>query len=194
MPTASIKFTSDFLITAFQRYRRQHRGRYIGLAIKLLALSLLAPLAFLMFWQGHIVIGVFFAVLSVFMFLAHHVDYWLARRSFTKSPYRDEDVLIEFTDAGVHTCSPTQDTKLQWYAFTKVAHFRDGFLLFQGPNCFTWIPFSSLGSPLQAAELSALLRSKITEQKIVEPSVAPNGGPATPTGDSRVTEGTPSVS
>ena len=136
MPTASIKFTSDFLIAAFQRYRRQHRGRYIGLAIKLLALALLAPIAVWMFWQGYIVIGIFVAALSVFMFFAHHVDYWLARRSFTKSPYRDEDVLIEFTDAGFHACSPKQDTRLQWSAFTKVVHFGDGFLLFQGPKLF----------------------------------------------------------
>ncbi|MBX3734944.1 MAG: YcxB family protein [Verrucomicrobiae bacterium] len=194
MPTASIKFTSDYLIAAFQRYRRQHRGRYVGLAIKLLALALLAPLAFWMFWQEHLVIGGLFAALSVFMFFAHHVDYWLARRSFTKSPYRDEDVLIEFTDAGFHARSPKQDTKLQWSAFTKVAHFRDGFLLFQGPKFFNWIPFSSLGSPSQAAELSAFLRSKISEHKIVEPSAAPNGGPATQLGNSGVTEGPPWVS
>jgi hypothetical protein len=169
MPTATIKFTSDFIIEASIRYRGQHRGRYVALGIKLLALVLLAPLALWMFWQEHVLIGVFFVALSVFMFFAHHVDYWLARRSFRKSPYRDEDVIIEFTDAGFHARSPKQDTKLHWSAFTRVAHFSDGFLLFQGPKFFNWIPLSSLGSPAQATDLAALLRSNIAEHKIVEP-------------------------
>jgi len=194
MPTASIKFTPDFLVEALQRYRRQHRGRYVGLTIKLIALALLAPLSIWMFWQRQILIGIFFVALSVFMFFAHHVDYWLARRAFRGSPYRDEDVTIELTDAGFHARSPKQDTKLQWSAFTRVAHFRDGFLLFQGPKSCNWIPHSSLGSPSQAAELATLLASKITEHRIVEPSAAPNGGPATPSGNSAVTNGPPSVS
>jgi hypothetical protein len=194
MTTASIKFTSDFLVEAFQRYRRQHRGRYVGLAIKLLALALLAPIAIWMLWQGNVVIGVFFAALSVFMFFAHHVDYWLARRSFRKSPYRDEDVVIEFSDAGFHARSPKQDTKLQWSAFTRVAYFKDGFLLFQGPKLFNWIPLSSLDGPSQATELGALLRSKILEHKIVEQCAAPNDGPARQPGSSGVVEGPPSVS
>jgi len=192
MPTASIKFTSDFLIAALQRYRRQHRGKYVGLAIKLVALALLAPLAIWMFWHGHVVIALFFAALSIFMFLAHHVDYWFARRSFRKSPYRDEDVTIEFSDAGFHARSPKQDTKLQWSAFTRVSHFRDGFLLFQGPKFCNWIPLSSLSSPSEAAELETLLRSKIQDHRIVEPGAAPNSrlpsqlpsSPETPTPDS----------
>jgi len=191
MATASIKFTSEFLIEAFKRYRRQHRGRYVGFAIKLIALVLLSPMAIWMFWQGHVVVGVFFAVFSMFMFFAHHVDYWLARRSFRKSPYRDEDITIELTEAGFHARSPKQDTKLQWSAFTKVAHFKDGVLLFQGPRFFNWIPFSSLSGAAEAAELETLLRSKIQEHRIVEPSAAPNGGPSPQPGSSGVAEEPP---
>ena len=150
------------------RYRRQHRGRRIGFLIKLFALALLAPITVWMFWKEQIVIGLFFTMLSVFMFFAHHIDYWLARRSFRKSPFRDDEVTIEFSDAGVHALSPKQDSKLQWSVFTKVAHFRDGFLLFQGPKFFNWIPQSSLGSSSQVAELEALLRSKIVEHRVVE--------------------------
>jgi hypothetical protein len=169
MPTASIRFTSDFLIETFRRYRRQHRGRYVRFAVKLFAVALLAPLGILMFWQRQVATGVFLAALTIFMFFAHHVDYWLARRSFRKSPYCDEDVVIEFSDTGVHARSPKQDTKLQWSAFTRVAHFKDGFLLFQGSKLVNWIPLSSLDGPSQAAELAALLQSKISEHKVVEP-------------------------
>lgn len=176
MPTASIKFTSDFLIVAFQRYRRQHRGRYVGLAIKSLALVFLAPVAIWMFWREHILMGISFLALSVFMFFAHHVDYWLIRRSFRKSPYCDEDVTIELSDAGFHVRSSKQDSRLQWTAFTKVVYFKDGFLLFQGPKSFIWIPLSSLSYPSQAAELATLLRSKIPTHKTIEPSAEPNSG------------------
>lgn len=168
MPTAFIKFTPDFQIAALQRYSDQRRGRHVRLAIKLLALVLLAPHVVWMFWQEQFVIGVFFAALSVFVFFAHRVDYWFAQRVFMKSPYRDEDVLIEFTDDGFHSRSSKQDTKLQWSAFTQVAHFRDGFMLFHGPKFFNWIPFSSLESPSKAAELRTLLQSKIAEHKIIE--------------------------
>ena len=170
MPTASIKGTSDFLIEGLQRYRRQHRARYVMLVIRVLAAVLLAPLTILTFWQGPVVIGVFLMALTVVMFFGHHVDYWCARRSFRKSPFRDEDVEIDFSDTGFHARSPKQDVKLQWSVFTRVAHFKDGFLLLQGPNVFNWVPLSSLGDPSQAAELAALLRSKISEHKIVEPS------------------------
>lgn len=170
MPTASIKFTSDYLVEACRRYRRQHRGRYASLALKLLALALLAPVAVWLVKQGHIAVGVVFAALGVFMFLAHHVDHWLARRSFRRSPYRDEDLTIEFSEAGFHAQSPKQDVRLRWSAFTTVAHFSDGFLLFQGPKLFTWIPLSSLARASESAELDALLRARIPEHRIVEPA------------------------
>lgn len=177
MPTASIKFTSDYLIEALQRYRRQHRGRYFDLTIKLLALVILVPLAIWSFWHGYIAFAVFFMALGVLMFIAHHADYWLVRRSFRKSPFRDEDATLEFTEAGLHARSPKRDIKIQWSAFTKVAHFRDGFLLLQGPWHFNWIPLSSLAAPSEADELEAILRAKIHEHRMVEGGAAPNSRP-----------------
>lgn len=194
MPCASIKCASDYLIAAFQRYRRQHRARHVRLAIKFFAIALLLPVAVWNYLQAKYSDAALGAALSVVVFFAHHVDYWLVRRSLKQSPYRDEDVLIEFNDAGFHARSPKQDTQLQWAAFTMVAHFRDGFLLFQGPRVFNWIPISSLGSASQAAELSALLRSKISDHRIIEPSATANGGPATPPAESGVTTGPPSLS
>src|SRR5688572_9933697 len=144
MPTASIKFTSDFLTEAMKRYRRVHRSRYVILAIKLMAVTLLVPLAGWMFWKDQLLVGVFLAALSGFMFVAHRVDYWLACRTFRKSPYRDDELTIEFTDAGFHAYSSKQDMALQWSVFTRMVEFRDGFLLFQGPTFYNWIPLSSL--------------------------------------------------
>jgi YcxB-like protein len=195
MPTATIKFTSDFLTVALQRYRTQRLGRYVGLAIRLIiALAVLAPLAIWMFWQGQGLFGIFFGMMGVFMFFTHHVDNWFARRAFAKSPFCNEQVVIEFSDAGMHARSPKQETKLQWPAFTRVAYFKDGFLLFQGPKSFNWISLSSLGSPEQVAELATLLRANIPDHKIVEPGAVPNGGPTMPVGNLGASEGPSSVS
>jgi hypothetical protein len=169
MPTASIKFTSDFLTAAMKRYRRVHWSRYVIFAIKVVAVTLLVPLAVWMIWKDQLLVGIFLAALSGFMFVAHHVDDWLACRAFRKSPYRDDELTIEFTDGGFHARSSKQDTALQWSAFTRMVEFRDGFLLFQGPTFYNWIPLSSLIDGSQAAELAELLRSKIADQRIVEP-------------------------
>ena len=173
MPKARIKFTADFLIEAFRRYRRQHRGRRAGLAVKVLGLLIFVPCAVALLCQGHLFLGIFLAFFSVFMFFAHRVDYWRARRAFRKSPFRDEEVAVELSEAGYHTLSPKHEMTLQWSAFTRVSHFRDGFLLFEGPAVFRWLPLSSLEDPSQAAELEALLRAKIPEHRIVERAAVP---------------------
>jgi len=192
MITAYIKFTPDFLIEAMRRSRKLRRTRYIGIAVKSISLAFLVPLVLWITWrsrivwlgnpvlQGQIVIGlVIFAALSVFMLNAHHVDYWLARRRFRKSPYYDEEIFFEFSEIGVHTRSTKQDGTLHWSAFTKVAHLKDGFLLFQGPNAVNWIPLSSLDNPSEAGELAALLRAKIPQHTIVAQN-APEIPPSAP--------------
>lgn len=84
-----------------------------------------------------------------------------------KSPFRNDQLTIQLDEEGFHAFSSKQDVKLSWEVFTRVAHFRDGFLLFQGPKMFNWIPFSSLDH-CDIAELDALLRRKVQEHKIVE--------------------------
>lgn len=183
MPTARIRFTSDFRVEAFQRYRRQHRGRYLGLAVKLFALPIFALSALALFWQGLFAIGLYFLAGCMFLYFAHYMDAWYIRWSFRKSPYRDDNITIDFTDAGFHVHSPIQDVKLQWSVFTRVIHFGDGFLLFQGPRAFNWIPLTSLGSASQVAELETLLRSKVRDHRIIKPCVASNGDYASPLGN-----------
>jgi hypothetical protein len=166
MPVATIKFDSEFLGEAMKRCRAQSQAKVLGLAIKLGALAILAPMSFWLFRQGFRATGICFAFIGVFMFFAHHVDYWWAKRSFRNSPFLDDVLRIEFTAEGFHAKSEKQEVKLQWPVFTKVAHFRDGFLLFQGPKLANWIPFSSLESPGQADDLERLLREKIKDHVV----------------------------
>ena len=168
MPTATFKFDSDYLVEARKRYKRQQWSRWLPLPLRLLVVVIFVAAGVWMLRKGDVVFGLFVVSYGAFLALAHHVDYWLARRSFRKSPFRDEVVTIEFAEAGVHSQSSKHDSQVQWSAFTKVAHFRDGVLVFLGPKRFDWIPFSSLSGANDAAELEALLRAKIQEHRIVE--------------------------
>jgi YcxB-like protein len=174
MAVASFKFTPDYLIEGLRRYRRQHRARWLIRACKVICGLLSALLAGLAFSRGPWPLGMFFVALCVVLFLAPRIDDWVARRSFRKSPYQNDDFVIELTESGVQTRSQKQDAKLQWPAFTRVVHFRDGFLLFQGPRFFNWIPARALAEASQVAELEALLRLRIREHRVVEPVMPPN--------------------
>lgn len=149
-----------------KRIRAQSRTKVLGLVIKLTALAILAPMAFWLFHRGFRATGICFAIVGVFMFFAHHVDLWWAKRSFQKSPFLDDVLRIEFTAEGFHAKSEKQEVKLNWSVFTKVAHFSDGFLLFQGPKMANWIPLSSLESPAQSRDLERLLREKIKDHVV----------------------------
>jgi hypothetical protein len=167
MPIASIQYDSDFYIESLKRYRLQHGGRRFGLVVKFLGIIILTPVAVSLFWQGYYFWGLVITALVILAFISHRIDYWIIRRAFRKSPFRDELVIIEFTESGFHATSPIQDIKLQWPAFTKVVHFPDGFLLFQGPRTVNWIPFSAIPDMQQAQELENLLRAKVGNHQLI---------------------------
>jgi hypothetical protein len=167
MPIASIQYDSDFYIESLKRYRRQHGGRHFGLIVKVLGVLILTPVAVSLFWQGLFLWGLLITALVILAFFSQYIDYWMIRRAFRKSPFRDELVTIEFTEPGFHATSPIQDIKLQWPAFTKVVYFPDGFLLFRGPGTVNWIPFSAIPDMQQTQELENLLRAKVGNHQLI---------------------------
>jgi hypothetical protein len=167
MVVAEFKLTENLLTQEFRRYRRQHRGRFVMLAIKVLALLILAPIATLLCSDGYILVGVLFAVLAVFMLFAHWVDHWWARRAFRKSPFRDTHVRIEFREDGFYLRTDKSEGRLDWSLFSRVVRFADGFLLLRKSKGYSWIPLDSLTAPSAASDLEEFLKRKITEYKVV---------------------------
>jgi hypothetical protein len=76
---------------------------------------------------------------------------------------------MEFREDGYHATTAIANTDLSWAAFSKVVHFRDGFLLFQGPHLANWVPVRYLEDPDSLVELEALLRDMIDDHRIIEP-------------------------
>lgn len=167
MLTASIKFDSAFLAEVLRRYRQQHMTARTVLICKLVVLVVLIPSVVEMFLIRYSAVGLVLATLGVLFFLIRPVLEWFTARSFKKSPFYDEEIQIEITDDGYHATSPRQDVMLKWSAFTKVDHFRDGFLLYQGPQVCNWLPLSSLHDPSEAKALEELLRAKIPRYRVV---------------------------
>ena len=155
-------FDEGFLIQAFRRYRRQHGTRRVLMAIKVVAAVLLVPLA--VFAVAHRVwwLAAFFLALVILMFNAHLIDFFLIKRQFRKSPYRDEHVVITLAAEGVHAVSSKSDSKLTWAVFTKARRFHDGF-----PVVFNWLPEPALTEGT-AADVESLIKTHVRDYRIVE--------------------------
>ena len=173
MPVATFKFTEDFALETLRHYWRHKH--HVGWTVKLLIFVPIVLTALVLFHLGYPVLAIGFGVTGGLLFVAQQVDYWLVRRAFRQSPYRDEEVTIVFNEEKVHVRSSKQDSRLEWNVFTQAAFFRKGILFFQGPKSPLWIPFSALTRTDQADTLIALVRSKISEHKIVEaPETSPS--------------------
>ncbi len=167
MPTASIKFTPEFMLEGSQRYWRQNPRRGFHRLLGLTAALFFAAVAVWQFCHGVFFNGVLMTAMSVYFLLFRRVISLLMLRRFRNSPFCDDDLTTELTEAGFHCHSAKQDVKLQWSVFSKVVRFEDGFLLFQGVRAYNWIPFSSLANPAELEELDALLRAKIPDYKMI---------------------------
>ncbi len=170
MPEYRFLFGEDFLIQGFQKYRKQHGTRCVFIAIKSVASILLVALV--AFAVAHRIWGltIFLIALVILIFNGHRMDFWLFKRRFRKSPYRNENIIITLTADGFHAVGLKSNSKLTWAAFTKARRFRDGFLLFQGPGLFNWLPDAALAAGA-AAEVAYLIEANVKDYKIVEQQV-----------------------
>lgn len=180
MLTGFIKYDADFLESALDRYRRQHFGRLLIAGVKIVGTVIFGFASVFLFWVGEPLKASVPLIIVAVAILSGPLDQWLVRRAMAQSPFKDDELTIEFNDEGFHARSSKQDVNLRWEVFTKVAHFRDGFLLFQGPKLFNWVPFSAL-KHAEVSELDALLHKHVDEHKIVEQGIAPNRCSLAPT-------------
>jgi len=170
-----ILIDDDFLIQAFRKYRRQHGARYVLLAVKSVgAALLLAVSAFGVVMEMWGLVA-FLVPLVFLMFSGHLIDFWRMKRRFRKSPFRNDEAAITLTPDGLHTVSPKSESRQTWAVFTRARRFSDGFILFQGPGLFNWLPDAALtdGTP---HEVDAMVRDNVKDYKVVEGSLGPHPG------------------
>jgi hypothetical protein len=153
------------LIEALDRYRSVRYGGRIWSVGWVIGVAAFAFSALGAIWLGNYAGAVFLGAFTGLLAVAQRVDNWWAKRAFRSTPHLDEELTLEFSGDGYHAWSVLQDTRLQWSIFTKVIHFEDGVLIFQGPTIFHWIPFSAIAEGSQMEDLALLLRSRITDHE-----------------------------
>lgn len=164
MPIFEFTFSDAFLIEMFRRYRRSKRlAPYATLLKVFLGLCLTG----LMVLCVHGKIYGAAPILSVFLVLlifARRIDEFRMGRRFRKSPYRDERIRIQLSADGFDAKGTKSSAQLSWAVFTGARRLEDGFLLFQGPGVFNWLPLRAIteGTVEEAEEL---IRTNVSDYK-----------------------------
>ena len=156
-----INYTPEFVIDSSRRLRS------LTISGGLLCTSMYVAFvdcvlnSLLAIFGGRIPLGTFWAAFAAYWALSGAFNQWWTKRNLLRSPFINEKVQLEFSNAGLRATSTSQDTKLTWDVFTKVVRFDDGFLLLQGPGLCTWIPFHAILSEKGLDQLTQLFVSKI---------------------------------
>lgn len=155
------RFTDDFLVEAVKRHRSSvwWRSPFVG-AKWVLAVAC----AFLMWiavtndieW-----LTILFGGLIGALVLGWPIDVLILRYRFRQSPFRGSEVSIVLDEKGIHTFQEQGETNLSWRAFTKARRLKDGFLLYQGPNVYNWLPDRAASSQAVIDSAGNIIRSNI---------------------------------
>ena len=163
----NFKFDEQYVIDGFKRYRRQHAIRNIWFVLKIILSLVFMILTVVSIYHGDYKLVFFFAVVVTIMLFGHSMDYLFIKYRNRKSPHFNEYIEITLSESGFHAVSPKAETKAKWSIFTKAVVFSDGFLLFQGPGFYTWLPSSKI-SEGTVEELIDLIKNNIDIYKVIK--------------------------
>ncbi len=150
----SVKFEfvlSDEWLASAIAVRLKYRSRFhIEKPVKIVASFILAIMAIMLFFATPalgvkvFLTGAFFIALIFVMFNAHKVDYWLAKRRFKKSPFRNERCTVSLSEDGLLEITGKSEHKLKWSTFVKAFRADDDFMLLQYDKQIIWLPKKAL--------------------------------------------------
>ncbi len=161
------KFDDQFVVDGFKRYGRQHAVRNTWYVSKIVLSLVFILLSLGSIYHGDYKLVIFFSIVIILMLYGHKIDYLLIKYHSRKSPHINEHVEITLNENGFQAISSKSETKTKWSAFTKAVAFNDGFLLFQGPRFFNWLPLNKI-SEGNVEKLSDLIRTNIKKYKTIE--------------------------
>lgn len=96
------------------------------------------------------------------------IDKWFTRKRFRKSPFHNDDIAFSLSDNGVRIVGRNSEVKVGWVNFTKARRFKDGLLLFQGPNVFSWLPDTAAVDSGAVTRARELVRTSIKDYREIE--------------------------
>lgn len=146
---------------AMKHHRRSKTSVARLIVFKVLPTIVLVPIAIGIIGLGHWLAGGFLIAVTVFVYFAHYVDFWIAKRRHRRSPFCGDTICFHFSCERVSMTAEKSNSDSKWEVFTGGLIFGDGVLLFQGPVLFNWLPFRCLDDPQQQNALLELVRAKL---------------------------------
>ena len=148
-------------VEGFKRFRKTKSLRHFFAFIKLLGLALFALLIWvLLSKQAYLFALAIFALFFIIIF-SYKIDHLVLKRNVRKSLHGNEEAVLTFSEEGLHSKSNKAEVKLSWDAFTEVKRVKDGFLLFQGPKHYNWLPDNNLKNQAQLDQIRELFEKNV---------------------------------
>ncbi|RTZ59256.1 MAG: hypothetical protein DSZ32_05560 [Gammaproteobacteria bacterium] len=163
-----IQYTEKHLLTSIRRYREQvpWRRPFIKYRWPLVALFFFALV--LGIGYNRFVVIVASGFLGSLL-IGWPIDAMIAKNRFKKSPYCHDKIKITLTDRGMEASGTNSQISVDWPMFTKARRFDDGFLLFQGPHLFNWLPDEKAESAASVKTALELVRENVVDYSYVKP-------------------------
>jgi len=156
-----------FFTVAFQRHYGQHRLSGIFSAIRLLGVVVFVLCAITLAVQKIWLTALFTLGLAVFILFSRKFEHFWRLIKIRKSPFWNEVSVIWISDEGLKSNCNKGNADFKWQAFTRVLRFPDGFLLYQGPCVFFWLPDSALIEGFKAHDAESILREHLVDFKAI---------------------------
>ena len=148
-------------VEGFKRFRKTKSLRHLFTFIKLLGLALFTLLIWVLLSKQAYLFALAILVLCLIIIFSYKIDHLVLKRNVRKSPYGNEKAVLTFSEEGLHSKSSKAEVKLSWDAFTKVKRVKDGFLLFQGPKYYNWLPDNNLKDQTQLDQIRELFEKNV---------------------------------
>ncbi len=156
-----------FLTDAFQRHHSQHSLYRVFAVIRIIGIVVLMLCSLALVVAGEWSMAILTLGMASFIPLSRKFDHFCRARTIKKLPFWNEVSVTEFSDEGLKSNSSNGSSDLSWQAFTRVLRFPDGFLLYQGPSYFHWLPDSSLVEGFKAQDAEVFLRKHLADYQVI---------------------------
>ncbi|GHA13934.1 hypothetical protein GCM10008090_24640 [Arenicella chitinivorans] len=150
-----------YYVEGFKRYRKTKPLRHVFLLIKLLGLTLFSFLIWVLISEKVFSFAAIIFAMCLIIVFSYKIDHLVIKRNVRNSPYGNEDAVLTFSEHGLYSKSDKAEVKLGWDVFTKAIRVKDGFLLFQGPKHYNWLPDNKLTNHAQLDQIRELFEKNV---------------------------------
>lgn len=158
--TYRFQFSEDHLFTGFLRNLQQRWWvRFKWPLALLFAVALVVSAS-----EGIPALAAVFAV-GIALLLSAPAIARLALHRFRQSPFYNDEIDFLLSESGSHARGRNSEVRHGWEAYTKARRFKDGLLLFHGPDTFSWLPDAAATDPTAIAAAQQLARARIRDYR-----------------------------